>query len=61
MGEQDQHVPDTVVGPAEEKSCGHQLTTVPFAEVVRICVVTLKVWPQPPSATLDSGLGKPFR
>lgn len=64
MEEPDHYVHQTeelaVVGIAVEKNCGHQLTTIPFAEVVRICAVASKVWLQTPS-TLDSGLGKPSR
>lgn len=58
--EPDQYVHHTegpaVVGVAEE-SCGHELATTPFAKVVRISVVALKVWPQMPLATLDYDLG----
>lgn len=46
---------------AVEESCGHELATTPFAKVVRISVVALKVWPQMPLATLDYDLGKSLR
>lgn len=52
---------ESVVEAAVEESCGHELATIPFAKVVRISVVALKVWPQMPLVTLDYDLGKSLR